>query len=96
MTIRVYGKQGCKLCKSAQKKLSHFLNKWGVGGEVDVTFLDMETEFGAAEGDFFDVFDVPTVMLMKDEWEVVARWDGGAPPSAELEDLLRPGTAAAA
>ena len=89
MTIHVYGKQGCKLCKSAQKKIFHFLDKWGVEEHVEVRFMDVEgDEDAAAEGDFFDVFDVPTVLVMKDEWQVLGRWNGGAPPSEELKGLL--------
>jgi len=89
MKIEVYGKQGCNLCKSAMKKVQHFLEKWGVGTEHEVVFMDVESEFGAAEGDFHDVFHIPTVLLKRDELEVVARWDGGAPPSEQLESHIR-------
>ncbi len=88
MIIEVYGKQECKLCQSAKRKLSHFLSKWEVEDRVDVVFQDMETEHGAAEGDFFDVFDIPSVLLKKDTDHVVARWDGHAPPSSELRQRL--------
>jgi len=89
MTIHVYGKTGCKLCKSAKKKVEVLLERWGVADQHEVVLLDMEGDPGAAaEGDFFDVFDIPTVMVMKDEWEVLGRWDGQAPPSEELEALV--------
>ena len=89
MRIEVYGRQGCKLCESAKKKIEHFLEKWGVGKEHEIIFVDMESEFGAAEGDFYDVFHVPTVLLKKGESEIVARWDGEAPPSEQLEKHIR-------
>ncbi len=89
MTIHIYGKDGCKLCKSAKKKVHHFLERWGVEEDVDVTFLDMANDYhAAAEGDFFDVFEIPTVMVMSDESSIVARWDGEAPPSDELESAI--------
>lgn len=89
MTIHVYGKQNCDLCDSAKKKIKHFLDRWGVEDEVEVAFMDMEGDFhAAAEGDFFDVFEIPTVMVMQDEWKVKARWDGEAPPSGELKKAL--------
>jgi hypothetical protein len=48
----------------------------------------METVDGAAEGDFYDVFEIPSVLLKGEEDRVVARWDGTPPPSGELEQRL--------
>ena len=97
MRIQVYGKKECNLCKSAQTKVCHFLDRWGISGTVEVVFVDMETEFGAAEGDFFDVFEMPSVLVMTDDGQVVGRWDGAAPPSEGLKAvLLPPGHAASA
>ena len=90
MDIHVYGKDGCKLCKSAKKKVNHFLDRWGLGDQIEVTFLDMKKDYhAAAEGDFFDVFDIPTVLVMEDESSVRARWDGQAPPSSELKEVIQ-------
>ncbi len=97
MVIHVYGKKDCRLCKSALKKINLLLDRWGMADAVEVAFMDTDTEFGAAEGDFFDVFQTPTVLVMEDEWEVLARWDGEAPPSEVLKDLVlleRPSAAA--
>ena len=61
--------------------------------------MDMESEFGAAEADFFDVFGIPTVLLFENKSnksEVVARWDGKAPPSEELHALVCPSVRSAA
>lgn len=88
MIIEIYGKQDCKLCQSAKKKINLFLTKWDVGDQVRVVFQDMETEDGAAEGDFFDVFDIPSVLLKPNADQVAARWDGKAPPSDELHRRL--------
>lgn len=96
MRLEVYGRQGCDLCKSAHKKLTLFLEKYHVGGSVALNFMDMETEEGAAEGDFFDVFDVPTVLLLKDDSQVLARWVGKPPATQELESLVCPGGQTAA
>ena len=90
MRLDVYGKEGCGLCKSAHKKLAVFLEKHRMSERVEVKFVDMLTEHGAAEGDFFDVFDVPTVLFMRDDSHVLARWDGIAPPTHDLERLVCP------
>lgn len=88
MIIEIYGKQGCSLCQSAKKKIGLLLAKWETKDAVEVVFQDMETEDGAAEGDFFDVFDIPSVLLKPDADSVLARWDGHAPPSKELQQRL--------
>ena len=85
MIIEIYGRQDCKLCESAKKKVAHFLEKWQLSESVPVVFHDVATEHGAAEGDFFDVFDIPSVLLKKDRDMVVGRWNGQAPPSDELQ-----------
>ena len=96
MRFEVYGRQGCNLCKSAHKKLTLFLEKQGVGGDVELNFVDMETEDGAAEGDFYDVFHVPTVLLLKDDSQILGRWEGKPPATQELEGLICPGGQSAA
>lgn len=88
MVIEVYGKRDCGLCKSAKRKLEHLLKKWQLDSNVGVKFLDVETEYGAAEGDFYDVFEIPSILLKTLEKEVIARWDGQAPPSEELRAAL--------
>ena len=90
MVIQIYGKEGCKLCKSAKKKVSVLLDRWSVDEDVKLSFMDVETEYGAAEADFFDVFEIPTVLLKKeeDDMDVIARWDEQAPPSSELKQHL--------
>ncbi len=89
MEILVYGKQGCGLCKSAKKKTEVLLKKWGKTGDCSVKLIDMDTIYGAAEGDYFDVFDIPSVFVMEDRWTVVQRWDGHAPPSDGLQVALQ-------
>jgi hypothetical protein len=90
MIIEIYGKDGCGLCHSAQKKIDKFLKDWEVAGKVNVVFHNMDTPEGAAEGDWHDVFNVPTVLLKQAETEhVVGRWEGpGAPHSDELRERL--------
>ena len=88
MIIEVYGKPDCGLCKSANRKIAHLLQKWSLDGAVQVVFRDMETVDGAADGDFHDVFEIPSVLLKQGADQVLARWDGQAPPSDELRRRL--------
>ena len=88
MILEIYGKQGCDLCHSARRKIGHLLNKWSMGDEVEVKFMDTDTVDGAAEADFFDVFEIPSVLIKESKDEVLARWDGEAPPSDELKESI--------
>jgi len=87
MIIELYGKQDCGLCKSARKKIDRLLARWQIERKVRVVMLDVDTPDGAAESDFHDVFDIPSVLL-KHDGELVARWDGAAPNSNELHQRL--------
>ncbi|MHC4789698.1 MAG: hypothetical protein ACYS8K_10925 [Planctomycetota bacterium] len=88
MILEIFGKQDCQLCESAKRKVDHCLTKWQMKDAVRVVFQDIETEGGAAEGDFFDVFQIPSVLLKRDGDSVMARWDGQAPRSEELRRRL--------
>jgi len=87
MKIEVFGRNGCALCESTKHKLSHFVEKWGHSAAVELTFVDMETEDGLAEGAFRDVVDIPTTIASADGREV-ARWERGVPGSEEVKRAL--------
>jgi len=89
MLIEIYGKEGCDLCHSAWKKVNTLLEKWSMDEEVEVKFMDTDTVDGAAEADFFDVFEIPGVLVKEDKDEVIARWEGEAPSSDELQESLQ-------
>ena len=83
MEIQVFGKHGCARCESTKKKVAFFLRKWDLVNDVQMTFFDMETVDGRAEGAFNDVVSVPTTILCRDGASV-ARWDGAVPDSEQL------------
>ena len=88
MKFEVYGKQNCAKCKSAKEKLQHLVRKADVEASVAMAFVDMDSIEGMAEGAFNDVSDIPTVILRSDAGEALARWDGHAPPSLEIQAYL--------
>lgn len=89
MKIDVYGKPGCAKCKTTKEKLAHFLQKWNVGDTVVLGFVDMETPDGLAKGVFNDVYDViPVTIILDDQEQPLARWEGDVPPSAEVARIL--------
>lgn len=89
MVIEIYGKQTCKKCEQAKKKVFFLVQKWEVGHKVEVKFQDMETVSGAADGAFFDVRDIPTTVV-REGYDVLGRWDGAHPESESLRTLIAP------
>jgi hypothetical protein len=86
--FEVYGKTGCAKCKSTRNKLTHLIAKSDRTAEVDLTYHDMDTVDGMAEGAFNDVTDIPTTILRSDAGEALARWEGWLPPSDEVKAYL--------
>lgn len=92
MEIKVFGKPGCEFCKTTMKKFETFLSRWQVKSEdVSLTFFDMETVDGMAEGAFYSVTKIPSTVIEKDG-EQLGFWHGKVPLSEEFKqhfnDLL--------
>lgn len=88
MEIQIFGKADCGRCEAAKKKVRFFIEKWGVDAQVPMTFFDMDTVNGRAEGAFCDVTEVPTTIVRDGETET-GRWDSEIPDSAALRRALR-------
>lgn len=87
MRIRVYGKEGCDVCKQMRQKMERCIEKWGWKDKVALDYIDLTTVDGMAEGAFYDVFRVPTV-IVEQNGETVARYNGGVEDSRELKERL--------
>ncbi len=83
ITVTVFGKKDCDACKAAIEKVSYFTKKWGWEARTRVQFIDMDTPDGLAEGAYRDVFDIPTVILEKNN-EELARWVKQVPASRDF------------
>jgi glutaredoxin len=89
MKVKVFGKPGCEFCKTTMKKFETFFGLWKVADKVELSFFDMETVDGLAEGAFLGVVKIPTSIIEKDG-NVVARWDGKVPLSEEVKPIFEP------
>ena len=87
MEIHVFGKQNCGKCQSTKHKVEHFIHKLGLQAAVNMTFFDMDTVDGMAEGAFCDVFEVPTTII-RDNGQDVVRWEGVVPDSVDLKQYF--------
>ncbi|MBI5400036.1 thioredoxin family protein [Candidatus Saganbacteria bacterium] len=95
MEVKVFGKPGCEFCKTTMKKFETFLGRWQITGEqVRLSFYDMETVDGLAEGAFYSVVKIPATVIEKNS-DVLARWDGQVPLSEEFKEHFSPFLAAA-
>ena len=88
MQIDIFGKVDCARCETTKRKLTHFLEKWSLTDAVEMTWVDLDTVDGRAEGAFHDVLNAPTVIVRKDG-EELHRWDGEVPDSNEMKSLLQ-------
>ena len=88
MRFEVFGKPDCAMCQSTKDKLTHLLTKGQTDGAIGLSFVDMSSIQGRAEGAFYDVRHVPTTLLWSDDEEPLARWEGCIPPSAEIKTFL--------
>jgi len=87
MDIKVFGKPGCEYCKTTMKKFETFSRRWNLADVISLSFLDMETVDGLAEGAFYSVTKIPTTIIEKNK-SVLRRWDGQVPLSEEFKVVL--------
>ncbi|MBU0687749.1 MAG: thioredoxin family protein [Candidatus Margulisbacteria bacterium] len=87
MEIKVFGKPDCKYCKTTMQKFETFLGRWEARDKVALTFHDMETVDGLAEGAFYGVTKIPSTVIEQKE-DLLARWDGKVPLSREFEKFF--------
>jgi hypothetical protein len=88
MEVKVFGKPGCEYCKTTMKKFETFFGRWNIDqAKVSLTFFDMETVDGLAEGAFYSVSKIPSTVIEK-ESNIVKRWDGVVPLSEEFKEIF--------
>ncbi|KAF0135036.1 MAG: hypothetical protein FD145_174 [Candidatus Saganbacteria bacterium] len=84
MKVKVFGKPGCEFCKTTMKKFETFFDRWKIERSALLSFFDMETVDGLAEGAFYSVSKIPSTIIEKNG-ELLARWDGQVPLSEEFK-----------
>lgn len=89
MEVKVFGKPGCEYCKTTIKKFETFFGRWNINeSKVALTFFDMESVEGLAEGAFYSVTKIPTTLIRKKSGEILKRWDGAVPLSEEFKEFF--------
>lgn len=86
--VKVFGKPGCEYCQTTVKKFETFFGRWNIDeSKVKLSFFDMETVDGLAEGAFYGVTSIPSTVIEKDK-DVLKRWDGAVPLSEEFKEIF--------
>jgi len=88
MEFEVYGKAQCAKCASTKDKLAHLIQRAEMVGQVGLSFVNVDTVQGMADGAFHDVHEVPTTILRSENGKPIARWDARIPPAAEIKAFL--------
>lgn len=88
MKIKIFGKESCHLCQSAKKKVAFFLAHWNISDKVEVTYYNLDTVEGLAEGAYYNIIKIPTIILENELNETVGRWEEEIPLSEELKESL--------
>ena len=83
--IYVFGKTDCPVCKGAHEKLMYFKEKRKF--DAQIKYYDMETVDGLTEGAYREVEDIPTVIILDDNKELM-RWVKKPPVSEEFLPFL--------
>ena len=83
-TIKIFTKAECPRCPAA-KEIGGILQKEG----LLVTFYDLETPDGLAEGAFYSVMATPTIIIEDEHEKILAGWRGSVPTLQEIQGLVR-------
>lgn len=95
MEVKVFGKPGCEYCKTTFKKFETFFGRWKIDrSRAKLSFFDMETADGLAEGAFYSVDKIPSTVIER-EGTILARWDGKVPLSEEFKSFFQEASLAA-
>jgi glutaredoxin len=88
MEVKVFGKPGCEYCKTTVKKFETFFGRWNIEeSRARLSFFDMETVDGLAEGAFYSVIKIPSTVI-EESGSVLKRWDGVVPLSEEFKEIF--------
>ncbi|MDI6703629.1 MAG: thioredoxin family protein [bacterium] len=80
MEIKLFGKEMCHGCKVAKERILSLIEH--VDPKVKFNYYDLDTVDGLAEGSFYEVQHVPTILILNND-KVLWRFDGELPSDFE-------------
>jgi len=91
MKIKVIGKQGCAPCKATKNKVQNILNKNDWNDKIEFEFVDVETEEGEVQKDFYEIDNIPCLVIENDEEDIVHQSEeiDNIPKSDEIKSIIK-------
>lgn len=84
MIVKIFGKEGCPVCKQMKEKFSIFIDHWKISDKVKLSYYSLDNIDGLTEAALQDATDVPAIIIENDGQEL-ARWTGRAVTSKEFK-----------
>ena len=85
-TVLIFGRKTCPVCKDVLHKFQYFKEKTKF--EPEIKYIDMDDLDGMTEGAFYEVADIPTVVILENGKEI-KRWVKNPPVSEEFLPYLK-------
>jgi len=89
MTVKIFGKESCPVCKQMKEKLGIFISHWKIDDKVKLQYCSVDDPDGLAEAAMQDATEVPAIIL-EDSGKVLAKWTGRAVESKEFKPFFDP------
>lgn len=83
--FKLFGRKTCEVCRKVKGKVEYFLNRWHV--TTPLVCYDVDEPEGMAEGAWYDVVEIPTVVLEEGE-KIIGRWQEKPPLLQELRTIF--------
>lgn len=80
MEIKLFGREMCHGCKVVKEEILSLIEQGD--SKVRFNYYDLDTVDGLAEGSFYEVQQVPTILILNND-KVLERFSGELPPDFE-------------
>jgi len=90
MKVKVLGKPECAPCKSTKHKVQNLIkkNKWEEA--VAFEFVDVETEEGEVQREFYEMDQIPCLVVEDDDGDIVHQSEkDDVPNSDEIKKIIK-------
>ncbi len=84
--VLIFGRKTCPVCKDVLHKFQYFKEKTKF--EPEIQYIDVDQLDGMAEGAFYEVAEIPTVVILDQDKEI-KRWVKDPPVSEEFLPYLK-------
>ncbi len=88
MKVLIFGKDTCKVCHKLHHKFEFYLERWNMLKTAQLIFHNMNELNGLTEGAYYEIPDIPTVVIENNSGDEIIRWVKTPPPSKEFKPIF--------